>query len=199
MADTVDKNTTKILLRNNDTLNGYMFSLGDNISNNQNETKLGQLKEAANKLGKILSEDEANNVIKKDIETINSFQSASPTNDFNTIKNNFENNRNKLKFVEGFEEVSDNGDENNASVDVNKPDVKELTKPITEYNVFNDAQKFKVTTEKGNYVVFKTNGTEFDTLTGGKKSRKSKTHRQKKVHRSTQKRNGRKRTSHRRK
>jgi len=78
--------------------------------------------------------------------------------------------------------------------------VSKLNEKLTEDFISKNTNVYKAIAPNGSeYIVFRGTTGEFSELTGGKKSRKSKTHKQKKVHRSTQKRNGRKKTSSRRK
>jgi len=145
--------------------------------------------EAADALLSILADDDNNNVIKAEIATIKGIDENTGISVISGLKSDFQIDSLKFKQV-----VS-----NDESKSVTGVDVKQLDNAISNYDVLNGKIAYKATTPNGEYIVFKGTKEDFQLLKGGKKSRKSKTHRQKKVHRSTQKRNGRKRTSHRRK
>lgn len=156
------------------------------------KTSIETLKTAADALSDILTDDTENQNIKEYIDTSKKFDTNTTEQDINKLITSINNEQN-LVYKEKV--IVDE----NTNVDNKTPNVIELKAPLTDYKDFETKKKFKVITDKGTYIVFKGTTDEFSTLIGGKKSRKSKTHKQKKVHRSTQKRNGRKKTSHRRK
>lgn len=177
---------------NKTIFDAYIKALGD-VKAENNEDNIGKLQTAADALSGILDQNaEENNDIKADIERIKVIDPK--TIDLSVIKElKSDINYNSLK-------IKVDAAADDAAAESTGITVKNLDKSkINDLKLFDNTTAYKAITPNGEYIVFKGAVGEFDTLTGGKKSRKSKTHKQKKVHRSTQKRNGRKKTSHRRK
>jgi len=176
---------------NKTTFDAYVTAV-NNIKSEINEKNIEALKTAATNLSDILTEEKVNDDIKINIQLINTLTTESEKTLIDGLKSDFE--MNSLDF-KPIVDSNDNGE----SKSVTGVDVKQLDNAISNYDVLNGKIAYKATTPNGEYIVFKGTKEDFQLLKGGKKSRKTKTHRQKKVHRSTQKRNGRKRTNHRRK
>jgi hypothetical protein len=94
--------SNEVIMSNEEILNKYKTALSDIDKDPQNDFKLTILKKAAIKLGEILIDDEANKVIKTDIQTIKDIEDALLTNDYTEFQNNinkFEPNNNSFKEI----------------------------------------------------------------------------------------------------